>query len=236
MSEAFVKAFKHVQDQISKNVSDAMIQEKMPEFRDGNFSVNRYLPYTPPLLGMALKSPVFQMSVENLAKVEKFAKRRGLLVKTVGNSVELVTKDGIRRAILRPDFFAASTPQLFESIGKVFYGLGQDTATELEVMDGFTSAVARILADKMNVTKAVVAIFLLFTPVLWLAASLFLTESLFYPRWALIAAGLAAIGVTAYIIRQYFRENFPELSERIDTTNLVRTTTQRTEEVKKQSS
>lgn len=222
MSEAFVKAYKHIEEQLNKNLPDAVIQEKMPEFRDGNFSVNRYLPYSPPLLGMSLKNPVFQMTFENLRKVEKFAKRRGLLVKTEGNSVELIAKDGMRRALMRTDFFAASTPQLFESIGKVFYGLGSDTASELEFTEGFTSSVARLLADKMNVTKALVAVFLLFTPVLWLAASLFLTESLAYPRWTMIGAGVVALAVTAYVIRLYFRENFPELFEKIDTKNLIR--------------
>lgn len=222
MSEAFVKAFKHVQDQINKNLPNAVIQEKMPEFREGNFVVNRYLPYDPPLLGMALKNPVFQLNVETLARVEKFAKRRGLLMKTEGNSVELFDKEGLLRVVMRPDFFAAATPQLFESIGKAFYSLGTDTATELEFADGFSAALARLLADKMNVTKAVVAVFLLFTPALWLAVSMFLTESLVYPRWVMIAGGIAALAVTGYIVRLYFKENFPELAEKIDTKYLMR--------------
>lgn len=217
MSEAFAKAFKYVQEQLSKNVSEAVIQEKMPEFRDGAFVVNRFLPTEPPLLGMALKNPVFQISAESLARVEKFAKRRNLLVKTEGENVSLVSKDGVRRAMLRPDMFAATTPQLFDGIGKAFYGLSPDLATELEFADGFSSAIARLLADKMLVTKAVVGIFLILTPALWLAASLFLTESLVYPRWAMIGAGVLAVALTVYIVRLYFRENFPELSEKIDT-------------------
>lgn len=221
MSEAFVKAFKHVKDQLTKNVSEAVIQEKMPEFRDGSFVVNKYIPYSPPLLGMAFKNPVFQITVENLTKVEKFAKRRGLIIKTEGNNIDLIDKAGTRKAVLRPDLYAASNPELFEAIGKVFYGLGSDTQSQLELADGFSSALARLLADKMLVTKAVVAIFLLFVPALWIAVSLFLTESLFYPRWMLFAAGIIAMVLTIYIVRLYFRENFPELFEKIETSQLI---------------
>ncbi|MEM0441225.1 MAG: hypothetical protein QW463_06435 [Candidatus Caldarchaeum sp.] len=222
MSEAFVKAFKHVKEQISKNVPDAVIQEKMPEFRDGSFVVNKYIPYSPPLLGMAFKNPVFQITAENLAKVEKIAKRRGLIIKTEGNTIDLIDKSGTRKAVLRPDLYAASNPELFEVIGKVLYGLGFDTQSQLELEDGFSSALARLLADKMLVTKAIVAIFLLFVPALWIAVSLFLTESLFYPRWILFLAGALAMALTVYIVRLYFRENFPELFEKIETSQLIR--------------
>ncbi|MEM0348800.1 MAG: hypothetical protein QXE96_01600 [Candidatus Caldarchaeum sp.] len=218
MSEAFSKAFKHVLEQLGKNVPEAVMMEKMPEFRDGAFVVNRYIPSTPPLLGMALKNPVPNITAsDNLSKIERFAKRRGLGVFVEGDSVYLVTRDGVRRALLRPDLFAASTPQLFENIGKTFYNLSPDLVSELETHEGLSAAIARILADKMLVTKAVVALFIILTPALWIAISSFLTESLFYPRWAMILSGLVGLGVTAYVVRLYFRENFPELFEKIDT-------------------
>jgi hypothetical protein len=167
---------------------------------------------------MALKNPVPNITAsDNLSKIERFAKRRGLGVFVEGDSVYLVTRDGVRRALLRPDLFAASTPQLFENIGKTFYNLSPDLVSELETHEGLSAAIARILADKMLVTKAVVALFIILTPALWIAISSFLTESLFYPRWAMILSGLVGLGVTAYVVRLYFRENFPELFEKIDT-------------------
>ncbi|MDJ0271350.1 MAG: hypothetical protein NYU39_02055 [Aigarchaeota archaeon] len=222
MSEAFSKAFKHVSEQLGKGVPEAVIMEKMPEFRDGAFVVNRYIPATPPLLGMALKTPNPSVTAaENLGKIERFAKRRGLRVFVEGDSIYLVTRDDVRRALLRPDLFAATTPQLFENIGKTFYNISPDLVSELETQEGFSASIARILADKMLVTKAVVALFIILTPALWIAVSSFLTESLFYPRWAMILSGIVGMGITVYVVRLYFRENFPELFEKIDTALLI---------------
>ncbi|MEM1946493.1 MAG: hypothetical protein QXF95_05710, partial [Candidatus Caldarchaeum sp.] len=103
MSEAFVKAYKHVREQLEKNTPETVIQEKMPEFRDGVFVVNRYVPSDPPMLGMALKNPGVQITRETIVRVERFAKRRGLLMQTEGENIYLVSKDGVKRAWLRPD-------------------------------------------------------------------------------------------------------------------------------------
>ncbi|MEM2043489.1 MAG: hypothetical protein QXN72_01670, partial [Candidatus Caldarchaeum sp.] len=167
MSEAFVKAYKHVEEQLGKNTPEALIQEKMPEFRDGVFVVNKYIPSDPPLLGMAFKNPALQLNKEVIGRVEKFAKRRGLLMMVEGDNVYLSTKEGVRKAWLRPDFFAATNPQLFESVGKVFYNLSPDLVAQLEFSDGLTSSIARLLADKMMITKGVVALFFILSPALW---------------------------------------------------------------------
>ncbi|MEM4186911.1 MAG: hypothetical protein QW801_06515, partial [Candidatus Caldarchaeum sp.] len=98
MSEAFVKAYKHVREQLEKNTPETVIQEKMPEFRDGVFVVNRYVPSDPPMLGMALKNPGVQITRETIVRVERFAKRRGLLMQTEGENIYLVSKDGVKRA------------------------------------------------------------------------------------------------------------------------------------------
>ncbi|MEM4171474.1 MAG: hypothetical protein QXS57_01620 [Candidatus Caldarchaeum sp.] len=224
MSEAFVKAYKHVEEQLGKNTPEALIQEKMPEFRDGVFVVNKYIPSDPPLLGMGFKNPVLQLNKEVVGRVEKFAKRRGLLIMVEGDNVYLSTKEGVRKAWLRPDFFAATNPQLFESVGKVFYNLSPDLVAQLEFSDGLTSSIARLLADKMMITKGVVALFFILSPALWVAISMFLTESLFYPRWAMLAMGVLGLAAALYLIRLYLRENFPELSEKIETTKLRRKT------------
>ncbi|MEM4352701.1 MAG: hypothetical protein QXV68_03685 [Candidatus Caldarchaeum sp.] len=224
MSEAFVKAYKHVEEQLGKNTPEALIQEKMPEFRDGVFVVNKYIPSDPPLLGMAFKNPVLQLNKEVIERVEKFAKRRGLLMMVEGDNVYLSTKEGVRKAWLRPDFFAATNPQLFESVGKVFYNLSPDLVAQLEFSDGLSSSIARLLADKMMITKAVVALFFLLSPALWVAISMFLTESLFYPRWSMLALGVLGLAAALYLVRLYLRENFPELSEKIETTKLQRKT------------
>ncbi|MCS7137066.1 MAG: hypothetical protein NZ941_01705 [Candidatus Caldarchaeum sp.] len=222
MSEAFVKAYKHVEEQLSKNTPEAMIQEKMPEFRDGVFVVNKYVPSDPPMLGMGLKNPVLQLTKDLVLNVEKFAKRRGLLVRVEGDNIYLSTKEGVKKAWLRPDFFAATNPQLFESIGKVFYNLSPDLLAQLEFSEGLTATVARLLADKTMLTKGIVALFFLFSPALWVAISMFLTESLFYPRWSMIVAGAVALAAAAYLIRLYLNENFPELSMKTDTSRLKR--------------
>ncbi|MEM1943815.1 MAG: hypothetical protein QXO30_04210 [Candidatus Caldarchaeum sp.] len=224
MSEAFVKAYKHVEEQLGKNTPEALIQEKMPEFRDGVFVVNKYIPSDPPLLGMAFKNPVLQLNKEVIERVEKFAKRRGLLMMVEGDNVYLSTKEGVRKAWLRPDFFAATNPQLFESVGKVFYNLSPDLVAQLEFSDGLSSSIARLLADKMMITKAVVALFFLLSPALWVAISMFLTESLFYPRWSMLALGVLGLAAALYLVRLYLRENFPELSEKIETSKLQRKT------------
>jgi len=221
MSEAFVKAFKHVSQMLEKNSTLSSVAESMPEFRDGVFVVNKLIPSNPPMLGMALKNPGLQIERDLIAKVEAFAKRRGLLVKIEGNTIYLETKEGVRKALMKADLFAATTPQLFESIGKVFYGLARDLPAQLELSSGWTAAVARLLADQLTVTKGLVALFFIFSPALWVAISMFLTESLYYPRWALFIGGVIALATALYLVRLYLKENFPELFEKIDTAQLM---------------
>ncbi len=217
MSEAFVKAYKYVEEQLGRSVPEFVIQEKMPEFRDGAFVVNKYIPGDPPMLGMSLKNPGIQISRELIVKVEKFAKRRGFSIQVEGENIYLVSKEGVKSAWIRPDFFAATTPQLFDNIGKVFYNLSPDLLSQLEFSEGLFSSIARLLADKITIIKGIVFLFFLFSPVLWIAVALFLTESLFYPRWALILLGVASLVIFLYLIRLYLRENFPDLFEKIDT-------------------
>jgi len=222
MSEAFAKAFKHVRDQVEKGVPDAVIQEKMPEFRDGPVVVNRYVPLTPPMLGSALKNPGLELTKEVLQRIEKFGKRRGLLMEVEGENIFLVSKNGVKKAWLKRDFYAATNMELFDDIGKVIYRLNPDLPAEAELSDGVTATIARLLGDKMLVTKAIVAFFFLVSPVLWIAVSMFLTESLFYPRWAMLLMGVLGVAATLYIIRLYLKENFPEVFEKFDTEVLKR--------------
>jgi hypothetical protein len=51
---------------------------------------------------------------------------------------------------------------------------------------------------------------------------MFLTESLFYPRWAMILMGALGVAATLYTIRLYLKENFPEVFEKFDTESLRR--------------
>jgi hypothetical protein len=222
MSEAFAKAFKHVKEQVEKGVPDAVIQEKMPEFRDGAVVVNRYIPLNPPMLGASLKNPGLELTKETLQTVERFAKRRGLLMELEGENIFLVSKNGVKKAWLKRDFYAATNKDLFDGIGKVVYRLNPDLPAEAELSNGLTASIARLLGDKMLITKAIVAFFFLVSPVLWIGVSMFLTESLFYPRWAMILMGALGVAATLYIIRLYLKENFPEVFEKFDTESLRR--------------
>ena len=222
MSEAFAKAFKYVKEQVEKGVPDAIIQEKMPEFRDGSVVVNRYIPLNPPMLGASLKNPGLELTKDTLQAVERFAKRRGLLMEVEGENIFLVSKNGVKKAWLKRDFYAATNIDLFDDIGKVVYKLNPDLSAEAELSSGLTASIARLLGDKMLVTKAIVAFFFLVSPVLWIAASLFLTESLFYPRWAMLLMGALGVAATLYLIRLYLKENFPEVFEKFDTETLHR--------------
>ncbi len=222
MSEAFAKAFKHVKEQVEKGVPDAVIQEKMPEFRDGSVVVNRYIPLNPPMLGASLKNPGLELTKDTLQAVEKFAKRRGLLMEVEGENIFLVSKNGVKKAWLKRDFYAATNIDLFDDIGKVVYRLNPDLSAEAELSNGLTASVARLLGDKMLITKAMVAFFFLVSPILWVAVSMFLTESLFYPRWAMLLMGALGVAATLYLIRLYLKENFPEVFEKFDTKALQR--------------
>jgi len=222
MSEAFVKALNHILDQRRKGVSDVVIQDKMPEFRDGSFTVNRYLPGDPALLGMAGKNVQLALSRETLRLVEKFAKRRGLTMEVSGEDIFLLNKDGKRVAWLKTTFYAASSARLFEDIGRVLYNISPNLQSQLELADGWNAAIARILADTGLIVRLIVALFFIFSPALWVGISLFLTESLFFPRWAMIASGIVALAAAFYLVRLYLRENFPELGRRDDTSVLAR--------------
>ncbi len=210
MSEAFRKALNHIQEQKKKGVEDVVIQEKLPEFRDGAFVVNRYIPSNPPMLGMATKDLKLDINKETLRLVEKFAKRRGLTMKVSGDDVFLVNKDGEQVAWIKRDTYAAADPELFQDIGKVLYRISPDLLSELELMDGWQAAVARLLADRRLLDKLFVAIFFLISPFLWVALALFLTPSLAFPREFLIGAGVVGLALTAYLVRLYLRENFPK--------------------------
>jgi hypothetical protein len=221
MSEAFIKALNHILDQRRKGVSDAVIQDKMPEFRDGAFTVNRYLPGNPALLGMTGKNVQLALSRETLRLVEKFAKRRGLTMEVSGEDIFLLNRNGERVAWLKTTFYAASSARLFEDIGRVLYNISPNLQSQLELADGWNAAIARLLADTGLVVRLIVALFFIFSPALWVAISLFLTESIFFPRWALIASGVVALAAAFYLIRLYLRENFPELGRRDDTSVLA---------------
>ncbi|MDJ0270776.1 MAG: hypothetical protein NXY59_09620 [Aigarchaeota archaeon] len=210
MSEAFRKALNHIQEQKKKGVEDVVIQEKLPEFRDGAFVVNRYIPSNPPLLGMAAKDLKLDINRESLRLVEKFAKRRGLTMKVSGDDIFLVNKEGAQVAWLKRDTYAAADPELFQDIGKVLYRVSPDLLSELELMDGWQAAVARLLADRRLLDKLFVAIFFLISPFLWTTLALFLTPSLAFPREFLIGAGVVGLALTAYLVRLYLRENFPK--------------------------
>ncbi|MEM1945228.1 MAG: hypothetical protein QXX57_05775, partial [Nitrososphaerota archaeon] len=223
MSEAFIKALNHIADQRRKGVLDAVIQDKMPEFRDGAFTVNRYIPANPPLLGMTGKNVQLNISRDTLMLVEKFGKRRGLTMEVSGEDIFLLNKNGERVAWLKTTSFAAASAKLFEEIGRALYNISPNLQSQLELMDGWQAAIARLLADTGLLVRLIVALFFIFSPALWVAISLFLTESIFFPRWPLILAGVVSLAAAFYLIRIYLRENFPELGRREDTSILVQT-------------
>ena len=221
MSEAFIKALNHVRDQKSKGVADAVIQSKMPEFRDGAFTVNLYIPGHPALLGMSGKNVQLSVNRDTLRLIEKFGKRRGLTMEVVGDDVFLLDKEGMRVAWLRANSFATASARLFEEVGRTLYNISPTLQSQLELADGWQASIARILADTELLVKIIVAIFFILSPTLWVGISLFLTESIFFPRWALVIPGVLAVLAAIYLIRLYLRENYPELGRSDDTSILA---------------
>ena len=210
MSEVFRKALGYVEEQKKKGVDDAVIQEKLPQLKEGGFTINKYLPGSPPLLGMESPNLKFEITPDNVKLVEKFAKRRGYTVKTASSEVILLDKNGRTVAIVSNGMFAAASPKLFEDIGKVIYGIARDLKAELELADGWEAAIARILADRELLDKLLVAIFFILSPVLWIAIALFITPSLVFPRELLVAFGVVTLAFTAYLVKIYLNENFPK--------------------------
>ncbi|GBC68970.1 hypothetical protein HRbin01_00660 [archaeon HR01] len=221
MSEAFIKALNHVRDQKSKGVADAVIQSKMPEFRDGAFTVNLYIPGHQALLGMSGKNVQLSVNRDTLRLIEKFGKRRGLTMEVVGDDVFLLDKEGRRVAWLRANSFATASARLFEEVGRTLYNISPTLQSQLELADGWQASIARILADTELLVKIIVAIFFILSPTLWVGISLFLTESIFFPRWALVIPGVLAVLAAIYLIRLYLRENYPELGRSDDTSILA---------------
>ena len=210
MSEVFRKALSFVEEQRKKGVPDVVIQEKLPQFKEGGFTVNRYVPSNPILLGMEAPNIKFEINSDNVKLVEKFAKRRGLTVKTVEEGIQLVNENGEVVGLIKQNMFLASSPRLFEDIGKVLYRISPDLKAELELMDGWEAAVARLLADKRLLDRLFIALFFFFSPVLWAAIALFITPSLFFPREILIAIGVVGAALAVYVLKIYYRENFSE--------------------------
>jgi hypothetical protein len=66
-----------LRSRLRKVSPDAVIQEKMPEFRDGAVVVNRYIPLNPPMLGASLKNPGLELTKETLQTVERFCEEEG---------------------------------------------------------------------------------------------------------------------------------------------------------------
>ena len=210
MSEVFKKALNYVEEQKRKGVPDSVIQERLPQFKEGGFTVNKYLPSNPVLLGMEAPTIKFEINRENIRLVEKFAKRRGLTTKTVEEGVQLINDNGEVVGLVKHNMFLASSPRLFEEIGKVLYRISPDLKSELELMEGWEAAIARLLADKRLLDRLFVALFFILSPVLWAAIALFITPSLVFPREMLIALGVVGLALAVYVLKIYYRENFSE--------------------------
>ncbi len=210
MSEVFQKALAFVEEQKRKGVADAVIQERLPQLKEAGFTVNKYIPGDPPLLGMEANTLKFENNPDNTRLVEKFAKRRGYTVKTAGSELLIMDKEGKTVGIVANNMFAAANPRLFEDIGKVVYGISRDLKAELELMDGWEAAIARIIADRELIDKILVAIFFLLSPVLWTGIVLFITPSLVFPREILIVIGVVGLALAAYLLKLYLDENFPK--------------------------
>jgi len=210
MSEGFLRARNYTEEQRRKGSADALIQDRMPEFKDGAFNVNRFVPSNPPLYGMQTKDLKLNLDQQTLTLIEKFAKRRGLVTKTSGDNVYLINRREENVALLKPGMFAAAEPELFEDIGKVLYKVSPDLQSELELAEGWQGALARLLADRSLWDKIILLLFIVFSPIFLAAVSLFASPSIFFPREILIVLGIIGIVFLLWWVRLYFRENYPK--------------------------
>ncbi|WP_309492945.1 hypothetical protein [Candidatus Hecatella orcuttiae] len=122
LTEVFRKAVEYVEAGKKEGLQEHQIQMQLPEFRHGRFRVNRVYSFDPLILGMHLNDEArLRFNPKVKKTVEDFAARRGLRFQPSSFDIYLL-KGEKKVAWLREDFFGASTPELFEEIGRIIYG------------------------------------------------------------------------------------------------------------------
>lgn len=138
MAEAYRKAIEFVLTKINAGIDHFQIQLDFPEFKQGQFRINRVYGFDPPLIGMySPKVPLIKLDKHSLSKILDFAKRHRYKFKVSGVDIFLEEKSR-RVAWLRENFFGATFPELFEAIGTEIYNLKtdqpQDTTFKLDLL------------------------------------------------------------------------------------------------------
>lgn len=117
------KALEHVANQLRAGLSEIEIQISFPVFQQGQFLVNRVYRFQPPLVGMYSRDYIMmQVNKENLRRIRRFARDRKLKLSVSGMNIFLEDQQRNRVGWLRENFFGATEPELFETMGRDLYG------------------------------------------------------------------------------------------------------------------
>lgn len=130
MAEAYRKGLAFVLAKSKAGVDFFQIQMAFPEFKQGQFNVNRIYGFNPPLIGMYLPQvSMINFDKHSLSKISEFVRKYRCKFKVSGLDV-FFEERGKRVAWLRENFFGATSPELFEAIGTHIYNLKADQAQE----------------------------------------------------------------------------------------------------------
>lgn len=206
MAEAFKEALKWVEAMKAANMPYVIIQDRLPEFKQGDFVVNRAYELDPPLLGMLAPKQLIHFDKPTLNRIRSFARERGLKVVPSGLNVYLKDREGRTVGWLRLNYWGATSPELFEEIGREIYGIGTKEAPKLVP----PKPLPVIIRDLVLGPLFVIAFFLLF-PLTMIAYSLFLTD---FPNPLFIGVGVALMVLAFYMFALYVKENLAQESSR----------------------
>lgn len=124
MSQAHRAAIEYVLKQKGSGVPEMVIQMDFPEFKQGEFVVNRVYRFDPVLVGMYVTAKkLIEFDHHTNARISSYCKSKGLKLHLSGVDLFLEDQRARRIAWLRDNFFGASIPEIFEDIGRQIYSL-----------------------------------------------------------------------------------------------------------------
>lgn len=158
MAELFEKALQHVEEQKKKKAPLSVIQEKFPEFKDGDFVINRVYDVDPPMIGLLSQRNLLAFDEKTLEKLRKFVAGKGFLDVRSGQTIYL-QKDGKNVGLLRENSFAATDQWVFEDLAREIYGIGGPP--QPRILTFVETLLAEILAPDVKLMFGALALFAL---------------------------------------------------------------------------
>lgn len=140
MSEVFKKAYEYVKNEISSNpLKKPLLMLEFPEFREGDYIINLYIDYNPPLLGRRFENKILELSPQNVRHIIRIGSLHGYTVHRVGEEFYYL-RDGVTIAVIGRDLYAASEPALFEEISREIYNIGSKRIIDVDKPLGWLKA------------------------------------------------------------------------------------------------